>query len=238
MNRSYKTFTFIALLFISIGFSSCFDIFEEYHFNKDGSGSAKFTVDVSQMMTLMESFSASMDSTGEMTNSVDEMFSDNKAEKSLQQLPGISDIKTLNDKAAGIVGFSYKFANLEALNNALIATDGNLDMSKMMEMGEEGATGESSTENTFSKKGNKWTRVFELNRPKNEEEEDEFQGMAEAMFADHYYTIQYYFEQNVKKVKKNDNAQIGADGKSVEIKTSMQDLIKGQANFSSLIKVK
>lgn len=240
MYKPFKLFTAVALLFITLGTSSCFDIFEAYHFNKDGSGTARFSVDLSQMMSLLESFAASMDSSDNTGESIDQMFEDTETVQMLNQIPGISNVKNLNDKSKGIVGFSYHFASLEALNNAVIATDGNMDMGAIFGVESEGVAGESNSENFFSRKKNTWSRTFEVNQPQDDPdgEEEQMAQMAEMMFADKYYIIDYSFEQDVKKVKKIDNATINSDGKSVTIKTSMQDLFKGEASFNSQIKVK
>jgi hypothetical protein len=66
--QPFRTYILAALVFIVLGASACFDIEENYHFRKDGSGTAQVTVDISQMMSMLKSFSQSMDSLGGIPN--------------------------------------------------------------------------------------------------------------------------------------------------------------------------
>ena len=230
----------LALFLLVIGASSCFDIVEEYHFNADGSGSAKFTVDVSEMMGMMSMLAESVDSSGEGAKSIEDMFGENESIKLLKQIPGVSNVKNLSSKENGMVGYSYDFENLEALNTALAASNDN--PASALGGGMSGLGGMEMTEgneNFFEQNGKKFSRVFNIEMPESENgEEEQYMEMAMAMFAEAEYTTRYSFEQRVKKVKKNDLAVIGPDGKSVKITTSMADFLKGKNNLNAQIKLK
>jgi hypothetical protein len=142
---------------------------------------------------------------------------------------------------AGIIGYSYEFANVEALNNALVATEGSMDMDKLMGGGEEGGSMETMSENRFEMKKKKLVRVFTMEAGADDDEEgdseeEQYKQMAEMMFANHFYTINYQFDRQVKKVKKNDYTTSGSN--SVEVKVPMTDLMKGDAKLGSQIKLK
>jgi hypothetical protein len=239
MRKPFNLFLLIGLFFVVIGSSSCFDIEEIYHFRKDGSGTATVKIDMSQMMELMSSLSESLDSLGDGDESIDKMFAENEAAVNLEKIPGISKVKDLNDKETGIIGYSYDFTSVEALNNALVATEGSLDMDELM-----GGEGEQSTEtdaeNRFVSKGKTLTRIFVMPKKADKEdlgeEEEQYQQMAEMMFADHFYTIEYIFDQDVKKVSKNKNASFS--GRTVTVKEPLTKLMKGEAQLGSVIKLK
>lgn len=240
MQKHFRPYINMVLLFLALGMTSCFDITEEYHFNKDGSGSAKFVIDLAQMMEMMESFAGSMDSLGEGMESMDEMFETTDLVDALMRLPGIRNVKNLSSKDKKVFGYSYDFANLESLNNALVATQG--DMSMMSALGMTGGEQdeESANDNIFEKKGKKLTRIFTIPEKEADEEseEDEMAGLASMMFADHFYTFKYSFEGGVKKVKKNKLAVISPDNRTVTIKVPMQNLMEGDADMGAMFKLK
>jgi hypothetical protein len=235
--KKLRLIHYVLLVLIGISTSSCFDILEEYEFNADGSGRARYTIDVSQMMDLMSSLSE-MDSTGEGSKSMDDMFSENNSVIALKTVPGIKNVVNLSDKETKIVGYSYEFESIEALNNALAIEGGENEMmaGMGMNMGSEGK------ENYVSLKGKKFKRVFsfpeEEAKDEAEGEEAQYEEMAKMMFADAKYTVKYTFNQGVKKVKKNDAAVVGPNKKSVTIEVPFLDLIDHKAEVTSEIILK
>lgn len=214
-----------ALIFPVILLTSCFDITEEYHINSDGSGEAKMSVDMSKMLELMKSFGAK-DTTGQYDKMVDSMFDNTDQVDSLYKIPGISNVKNLNDKSAGIIAYSYHFANLEALNMAL-------SRSKMS--GELGISKDGKGQNTFSMKGKTFSR--KLVNETSKESEDVDSEMAAMMFKDANYTIVYHFSKPVKKVK-GKNVVVEDGRKKVTVKSNLADMLKGESNLSVSLKMK
>jgi hypothetical protein len=236
--KKLRLIHYVLLILIGISTSSCFDILEEYEFNADGSGRVRYTVDVSKLVDLMGSLSE-MDSTGESGNKMDEMFTENNNVQILKSIPGISNVMDLNDKDTKIIGYSYAFESVEALNNTLAIEGSENEMMSAMGMSTDGE----GKENFVSLKGKKFKRT--LNFPESGEEEDKAEGeeaqyeeMAKMMFADAKYRVKYTFAQGVKKVKKNDAAILGPNKKSVTIECSMLDLMDHKANLSSEIILK
>jgi hypothetical protein len=179
-----------------------------------------------------------MDSTGEGSKSMDDMFSENNSVITLKTVPGIKNVVNLSDKETKIVGYSYEFESIEALNNALAIEGGENEMmaGMGMNMGGEGK------ENYVSLKGKKFKRVFsfpeEEAKDEAEGEEAQYEEMAKMMFADAKYTVKYTFNQGVKKVKKNDLAVVGPNKKSVTIEVPFLDLIDHKAEVTSEIILK
>lgn len=227
--RSYRFLTWCLMMVSALFMTSCFDILEEYEFNADGSGKARMVIDVSKMVEMMASFSA-FDSTGEAQQSMDDMFTENGSVETLKQLSGISNVVSLNNKAEGKIGYSYEFASIEDLNNAIAATSNTMDMAALG-IGD-GSLDTEGGANFFEQKGKKMIRKVEYT-PKDEDgdaEADQYEEMAKTMFGDAKYNVSYTFAQGVKKVKKNANASLGPNGRTVNISMSMLDVIDQKAN--------
>ncbi len=243
MRNSFKTFFGLAILLMALGFSSCFDILEEYEFNADGSGRAKIEMDVSKMMALMEGMGSMLDSTGEggeVGNSMKEMFDDTEAMDALKGIPGISNVTNLNNPETKIIGYTFEFKNIDALNAAMVVRGNDLGMGKALGMSS-GEDNETEKDNSISFVGKKFSRKMDMKMEEDEDADDETkQGMemAKMMFKDAKYTLRYTFARDVKKVKGNDAAVVGADRKSVTIENSLGDLLEGKATMSSDIRLK
>ncbi len=243
MRNSFKSFFGLAILLMALGFSSCFDILEEYEFNADGSGKAKMEMDISKMMAFMEGMGSALDSTGEGDNtaeSMGEMFEDTKTIDALKKIPGISNVTNLNSRENSIIGYTFEFANVEALNTALIIRGNDLGMGEAMGM-PSAESNETEKDNSITFAGKKFSRKMDMKMEEDEDADDETkQGveMAKMMFKDAKYTLRYTFAKNVKKVKGNDAAVIGADHKSVTIENSLGELLEGKATMSSDIRLK
>jgi hypothetical protein len=243
MRKSSKTLLGLALLLMALGFSSCFDILEEYEFNADGSGKAKMEMDISKMMAFMEGMGGALDSAdqdGEMGKSMDEMFDDTQAIDALKAIPGISNIENLTSRERNVIGYSYEFANVEALNAALVVRGNDLGMGQALGMASD-ETNETENDNSVSFAGKKFSRKMEMKMEEDEDADEETkQGMemAKMMFKDAKYTLSYTFARKVKKVKGNEAAVIGADGKTVTVENNLGDLLEGKATMSTDIRLK
>jgi hypothetical protein len=238
MNNSWKTLFGLAMLFMALGFSSCFDILEEYQFNADGSGKAKMEIDISKMMALMEGFSGALDSLGDGEGkSMDDMFIEN-----LKGIPGITNVVDLNDKERKVIGYSFEFESIAALNSAIVVQNDGLAMGNVFgDLGGE-TNNETERDNSFTYTGKKFARSLDMKMPESEDDEDaetkQGMEMAKMMFNDAKYVLRYEFPSKVKKVKGNDAAVIGADGKTVTVENTMGDLLNGKATMSTDVRLK
>ena len=149
----------------------------------------------------------------------------------------IHNVKNLSDPENFLVSYSLDFDEVAVLNEIMGEGGGFADLLNMP-IGEP----ESENNNTpreFILKGKKFTTKGESKMPEPESEEDKMNmGLAMTMMQDASYKVVYSFERDVKKVKKNDNAIIGPDGKTVVMETNMADLLTGDADFNSQIKLK
>jgi hypothetical protein len=198
------------VLILILALSSC-TIVQEYHFNKDFSGTSKLSIDMGSFMEMM----AGMDSTGNsiknMRDSLNLVFDEN-AQK-LKEF-GIKNIKLGWKDSSNIMFMTYDFDDLESLNQALNSANAqNVALTKS-------ATGEPHT--YFSKKGK--TLIYK--GPKNDKESPkEMESMSEY----YQYQLIFTFDRKVKKVD-NPNVTVSPDKKSVELKGNMLQILRSDFN--------
>ena len=222
MKKHIKLLALPAFLFTLL-FSGCFDIEEEYWFNKDGSGSAEYRVDLSQVMDMMEMMKDMMpDSLNENNDKFD--LKDSTTVMKLRSIPGISNVKNLNDVENNIMSYSFDFANIQALNNSMNHVSGDLQMGEETES-EETFEWFSWSKGNFSRK--------EKARPDTPEDLE----MAKSMLQDGSYAVKYHFEQKVKK-SSNNAYEKGEDGKSISLKMSLLEMVTNEKHVATNVKIK
>ena len=101
--------------------TGCLTIEENYTFKKDGSGSMEYVVDMSEMMEMMknfESMAGDKDKSKKDDDGVGEMdLGDEMAQ--LKKIAGIKKVKVKKEKDGGVQRLSFRFADIDALNQAL-----------------------------------------------------------------------------------------------------------------------
>jgi hypothetical protein len=227
--KRFRTTALLVLLPFML--NSCFEVSEEYYFENDGSGTAYFTVDLSQSLGMLKLIQ-SMDTTG-VSMKTDSLFENKEVLETLSKIDGIYNIKNLSDTNTGIISYSYSFKNIEALNRALATKGSNNTLG--MGGGREGGT------NIFVKKGKTITRVLEMAQPEdlpgNQIEQSEDEAMTETFLADANWKITYHFNSKVKKVS-GANTIIEDDKKTVVSTVKFLDLTKGKKKINCTIKLK
>lgn len=238
--RAFKYVQVLGLSLVMLLSAACFNVTEEFIFRKDGSGSARVVVDMSQMMELLKAFSG-MDGANENGEdpmaSMNEAFEDMESIETLKGVAGISNVVSLNDKERGIIGYSFDFKDIDALNRAISenATPGGLTAS--MGLGDS----ESGPVNQFLRNGKKFSRTHPIDgavaEKEKEEEDEESAEMMKMMFKDASYTVKYTFEDGVKKAKGN-HTSLSADKKTVTTEVGMLDLMNGDAKLTTSFKTR
>lgn len=222
--KSWRVFFFITAPLVLV---SCFNITEEYHFNNDGSGTAKFQIDMSQVISLMQTFIES-DSTGNSQKSMDSLFSNEETINALHEIPGIFDINNTSNAETGIVEYTYSFKNLDALNKAILVAKGGSSMGIDMNSGQ--------GKNLFTVNKKTLKRIFEVT-PDNNKSDDAENAMVQMMFKDATYKVIYSFDSKIKKAS-GANTKISGDKKSVTMETQLLSIINGEAKMNCTIKTK
>ncbi len=110
-----RVVVFISLLFITSLFISCI-IKQEIYFNKDFSGTYKFTYNFTDYNNYMEE---NEDSSNVSFQNEDFISLIQQLMVEFKKVDGINDIKFLNDTDNGISYFMYEFQNINALNKGI-----------------------------------------------------------------------------------------------------------------------
>ena len=205
--KSSFLFLLPAVLFL---LSSCVNVEESYHFHNDGSGSASISIDVADVMDMMNSLGTRLDSLADdnETLSSDELFSENESVKLLKEIDGISNVESLNDVNKQVIGFSFDFENINALNEAKKAEKLSEELKAT---GIEGGTAESDQ---FIMKRKKLLRVVETGKANDSPEEmsqddKDMLTMMKSFMEGYTYKVTYTFDRRVKRVKSDHASKSG-----------------------------
>ena len=203
-----KNIYLILLASILFLFASC-SITQEFHFNKDFSGTSKISIDMSQAKTFM----SGMDSTGK-DNSLDTLDKSFAETAELLKKAGAENIKYGWNDDKTILSISYDFKDIETLNRT--SREGG-DAGEII-------TGKAGSEKKaeFFGKGKKFT----YKAPEKTEKDTLFNSDEMAGMKDYFkYTLKFSFDRQVKKYD-NKNAVLSADKKEIIFSGNMSDMLK------------
>lgn len=201
--KQFKKPIFLLLALAALTLSSCLHIIEEINLNKNGSGTYSMTLDMSEMKSMMEmmkgmggdSLSAASGDDNSMSQMGNQLSSVGATIKGVQ---GISNVKELNDTTNLKFGYTFDFADVNALNRALKI----INKDKF----------ESKTEEIFKFDGKNFERTADgdigaqMKKALSEnsgESEDANMDMVKTFLADMSYKQIYHFKE--QKIKKNSN---------------------------------
>jgi hypothetical protein len=238
-------------------FSGCLHIVEEVTVKKDGSGTYKLTLDMSEMKAMLDAFKEMGENTGDKEENSDDNVAEEPSDggeegkqedsvtqlgttlstvaQSLRSVTGLSDIQEFSDTVAYLFGYSFQFADIEALNKAIRV----INREKY----------ENKVDETFRFKGGNFERLnaadigeqFKMMLTEIEEEDDSGNtDMARAFFASMTYKQVYSFPD--AKVKKSSNplSELSSDGQKVTIvlKPFDEEQQKKKPSVATAIKLK
>jgi hypothetical protein len=107
----------LVLAIIALFAVGCITIEENYTFKKDGSGSMEYVVDLSAFADIMKSMEGLSDEKSK-DDGMGEMDMKEEAGK-LKSIKGISKVKIKEEKDGFVQRLSFRFADVESLNEAL-----------------------------------------------------------------------------------------------------------------------
>jgi hypothetical protein len=210
--------------------TACFDIQENFFLKKDGSGTFSFVIDMSQFKSMMAMFdgigSAFEDkdkrnekAKKEKKKSPNEKLSSTfeKTRRKLLNTGGISNVKSIEDTTNLIVGISFDFKNIIALNDA---------MNKLFEG--DSVNSDTSKVTYFEYKNKQLTRLEVLDSKSilgktnamSAQKDDNAESMpfdVEKLFGDVTYSTNYEFEDKIDAVQ-NENALLSTNMQKVTLK--------------------
>lgn len=221
--KSLKNLSFLSLLFIiSLAFTGCLDIYEEVHFNKDGSGTAHYRYKMETDM--LNGFLG------------DEFFSgfDEKDSLDFDELKrkGISDVKVIQDGTG--FGISFKFDDMRSLNQALAIILGNDKDSSFMDNEMKQIEGSKTKIHRISG----FLGTEGLKKMIDEKGETAGMGnMGEMMAKGITYHQVYTFDRKIKDVS-NTKAIISKDKKTMTLDVPFIEMMSGESSLENTIKLK
>ena len=198
---------------LPIALSSCITVEETYSFKRNGSGTMKYVVDMSDLKPLLEMAG----------DEVEDPFADQDmdfgamAEK-VADIEGIKKVTAIEDEENLTFGVEFKFKNVDALNRALNALI--LDR------------GENDPQHEFIRKeGNTYTRTHKMGEdfdPSSMFGDDSEEGqMAMGMLESMEYHINMNFKRSVETVYSEAESEFNDDRRrELEVEVSFKDLIE------------
>lgn len=249
--KNFKNLILAVLAVSALGLSGCLHILEEATFNKNGSGSYKMTLDLSEVKGMMDMFktmapdSTGADSTGIAedpmsaisgagSNPMGQMGEQlSTVASTLKSVAGITDVVELNDTTNLQFGYSFNFANIAALNTALKVIMKEKYDSKAGDVFK------------FTKKG--FERVStadmgeELKKALSESGGEEGQAeMMKMFFADMTYKQVYNFPDQTVKKSTNELSEVSEDKHtlSITLKPFDEEQAKKKITVGTAVKLK
>ena len=218
-------FAFVSLFM----FTGCIDFLEEITYHRNGSGSYQFTVDMSEMKSLLDGMGG--DDSKDKEDPMKDMGKKfGELQTKIEKVPGISHFKNINDTSTFVFGFSFDFKNAEALNQALHEQDEKLAASTKL------FSGSKRLFTRFNKGSMAESMKDEL---AGDDAKEEDMAMVKSMFEDMKLRTVYHFDRRVKS-SSNENSMISADKKKVTLDYYFfkPELNKGNDGVGTVIKLK
>lgn len=219
-------------LLTAMVFTSCFDLIEEIHYKKDGSGTYKFTMDMSGLKGLME-LAMSADTTGEFKMDTLSAVSKELSAK-VRDLDGITNIREIADAENLVFGVEFDFRDVKALNLAMKEGFSDDELSSTNEKSFFQSSKKSFQRIDARGFGGMLDQMLSSGLGGDDEME-----MAQMFLKDVSYTMIYHFDRKVKKVS-NNLATVSDDKKTVTLKYFLFDDTRGgkTGSIENAIKLK
>jgi hypothetical protein len=206
-----------------VSFTSCITIEESYTFKSNGSGSMKYTIDMSEMSSLL-----AMAEEEEGANPMGQDLSFVEIAEKLNEIQGISGAEAIEDKENYLYGLNFKFADLNALNRALnkILIDDT----------------EADIHTFFKETDGVITRTHLMTKDMNTSDllgDDESSEYAMQIMESMSYRLKFEFKKPVKAIYSSASAEIGGKkNREVVIKANFKELSEDIQTLSTSIVLK
>lgn len=228
MKHIFFTIKKLFLLTILLSLSSCFEILEEITLKKDGSGSASFTINMSQSKTKLKSIML-MDSINgykvpdrnEIKKAILEI------EEHLLSTPGISNVKKTEDYDNFIFSVSCNFSKIENMNDIALRAQKKYNKKGTKTIDTRGYKYDKNTKTFYRFYEYDARAKKEFTKLKSEDKE---------VFDNATYTCIYRFENQVVS-KENKKSRVSKSNKAVMLRTNIMELINGSTMLNNKIKL-
>lgn len=215
MRLKTKTFALLGLVCVLPTTTSCINLLERIFFNSNGGGTYSFTIDMSEMKSMVMMMGEEM-STEDLLKELD--IDNTDADEKLKSIDGISNVAITFDSVRFAVGLKFDFDNLSALNQgiSIYFRDSTKTGDQLYEFFEDkGGSITRSSENII---GDNFEKA--MRETKNPEELE----LAKMFLGDMYNSSELIFDSNIKSFSNNQYNQ--KDDKSIIWKnTSLERMI-------------
>ena len=220
-----KKILFLLLLVSAVFLSSCLTIYEKYTINKDGSGSFEYTIDMTELYRMMESF-ASEEDIGNM-NEKDLSRSFYELIPELNTIVGISNAEPTGTDQVYVFGLKFDFENQEALNRAMgmVLEDQGDQTTNFVEISRKKFIRYHKTSREFSKEALLG------------EEGIGDESMVKGILEDMKYKIDVNFERKVKSVQTKADV-VKKEGKEISIEANLNSMMEDSEYLKFVVKTK
>ncbi|RMG58485.1 MAG: hypothetical protein D6722_23515 [Bacteroidetes bacterium] len=213
-------------LVLAVGVTSCLTFEESYVFKRNGSGSMRYLIDMSEMKPMLDMRE------GGLSDEQMEDLSYADAAAQLANLEGISGVEVLDDPENFHFGVAYDFENIEALNAAL-----NL----LLNSDEEEGVKEPHT--FFTMEGKTITRTHLPGESPTsglfEDEDEETAAQATAFLESMTYRINFEFAKPVKVAYAQTEAKIGGrKNKALQLESNFMEIAEDAAVLNATVVLK
>jgi hypothetical protein len=217
MHRTYL----LTLLLSLIMLSGCITIHEKYKFNKNGSGTMEYIIDMSELFSMMQSLSEESP-TDDIQ--VDQSFLE--AAETLKSVKGISKILLTGNNKEYLFAIKFDFANIDALNEAM----GHILQQESKKIKYVTVSGKKITRHSII------SEEFSHDKLMGEEEEGIDQEMMKGIFEQMKYKVTMSFHRSVKSV--NTKTEYQTRDKTVSFETDFARLIDDKKSLETNIILK
>jgi hypothetical protein len=224
------------LLLFSLLFSACFELREEIDLNKDGSGTYRLLLDMSQSkQTIDLAQKMQQEKEGENTQNlhftIDSTFA--KSVARFNGMAGISQAKDTVNKVDYIFGVSFRFSGIEALNNAIAELNkdenGKTTIEKPIY---------SLNKNVFERQNDYYfNNISEVLKSKPNQMQTEKAEQIKLLLQGANYIIVTKVNGKIKKYN-NKKAEIDYTKTVLRLSTPLQEAMEGRGELANAIKIK
>ena len=207
--------------FLSLLFTSCFEIKEEVKMNGDGSGLMNITLDLSQSKDNLKEYMNSGEVNGMALPGQKQMVAYlEQIEQVIESVEGMSNAKSSGDFEEFIFTFSGNFTDVKSMNKAV------------NKLTKELSKGMISVENNYSYANGQFKRTFgQVISPADYEK---LPTMQRFVLESARIVSVYTFSKPIRKFS-NANAQLSTNKKSVSFKSTLGDIAKGTKSVENTI---
>ena len=221
MNKQVKVFTLILSLFL---FTSCFEFVEEVSFNKDGSGNAVLTINLSKSKTKLASIMLLDSVNGYKVPSKALIIQKvNEVVTKIKRIKGVHNVKNSLDLEEFIVSVSCDFDNVEVLNEVISNFSSKKDAKAIQK----------NKHFTFDKNKKVFTRShhFDFSREVKKAKLKDRVVLEKAS-----YTSIYRFSSPIKQFE-NKESKLSKSKKAIMLRIGIQDVITKKKTIKNQIEL-